>query len=104
MATKTIEIVLEGKTFVVPKLNFGQLERVTLIAAEMNVYVRAFKILPIALERAEPKVEDFSALEPDYDEVTAATRAILDMCGLLKKEEAGSVSPASGGDTAPKGA
>lgn len=68
-----ISITLGGAVYRVPKFNLGQHERM--------VDARAFEVLRIGLERAEPKVEDPNTLELTFPEIKAAVAAIMEFSG-----------------------
>src|SRR5437764_1064134 len=96
------EITLGDSKYMVPRLNIGQLERVTELFSAGGSKV-AFAILRIALERAEPAVPDVGVIEATTEEVRLGMRAILVMSGLSdeNKEPPGG---APAGETAPAGA
>ena len=78
---KVAEVVLGGETYKIPRMNIGQLERVTDLVAENKPNRLMFGILRIALERVEPKI-DPGALEIDTDELADAVQKIAVLSGL----------------------
>lgn len=102
-----VEVKLGETTYTVPRMNIGQIERIT----ELPAGKMSFGALRIALERAEPKVADFGAIEATSQEVIEAARAVLRMSGMAKDAEPGEskppeTTPSPGGDigTASSGA
>jgi len=84
---KTATITLGGAEYKVHPFNIGELERVTEFLASMSNgsagnIKSAFAILRIAAERADPKIEDFNAIEATIDEVVSASNAIVELAGL----------------------
>jgi hypothetical protein len=68
-----LPITLGGVTFKVPKFNLGQHERM--------VDAKAFEVLRIALERADPPIADPNAIEASFPEIKAAVAAIMEFSG-----------------------
>jgi hypothetical protein len=83
--SKSITVTLAGTEFTVPKLNLGQQREITRLFSSPAADI-SFDILAIAFRRAEPKVLDLNALEPDFDEISKAVGAILETAGLKKSE------------------
>jgi hypothetical protein len=97
--SKTASITIGGEKFIVHRFNIGELERVSMLfeSAPTSTMKTAFGILRIALERAEPKIEDVSAFEIDsIDEVIEASNAILTLAGMNKPKANGSADPQTG--------
>lgn len=86
MARRTAKITLGGEDYTIRAFNIGQLERVTDIIASANAAGKqgriTFDILRMALETAEPRIEDVNDLSPTMEEVTEAGRLILELAGI----------------------
>jgi hypothetical protein len=83
MVAKTSEITLDGVSYTIHAFNIGELERVTDIVSETSGSGRSsFSILRIAMERAEPKPENFDAIEASPEEIVAAMQKVLNLAGL----------------------
>lgn len=76
---KTVTVTLDDTDYVVPKLNIGQLERVTDVLGSARP---GYTILRIALERASPAIADVGAMEPGQDEISKAVREIMLLSGF----------------------
>jgi len=81
---KEATITLDGVSYVVPALNIGQLEDLTVAFDGAKARI-PFEILRIALARVEPQV-DLRNLTPTMDEVGTAVQAILETAGLQKNQ------------------
>lgn len=68
-----LPVTLGGAVYKVPKFNLGQHERM--------VDARAFEVLRIALERADPAVGDPNAIEMTFPEIKTAVAAIMEFSG-----------------------
>lgn len=94
----TVQVKLGDVTYTVPRMNIGQLERLTELP--QGTTKAAFGALRIAFERAEPQV-DFDTIEATREEITDAASAIL---GMSRRETAPGeprppeTPPSSGGD------
>lgn len=73
---RTTEITLDGATYVIRAFNIGELEE---IAEAGN---SAWKVLKVALRRAQPPVADPNIIEPTPAELTQAFGAIMKLAGL----------------------
>jgi len=84
---KTAVITLEGEQYTVHALNVGQIERFMdeLDGSKPRGKI-AMTMLRMAMERAEPKVENFDDLEPTLPEITAAGEIIAELSGLQKPD------------------
>lgn len=94
MASKrTKPITLGGDTYTIHALTIDELERVTDILREFaGTNKLAFQILRIALERAEPKVENAGAIELTMPELLEASKTILELAGV-PQNRAGDENP-----------
>jgi len=79
--SKTSKIQLNGDEYTIHRFTIGELERVT-EAFQGPAHKVPFILLKIALERAEPKVADPSALEISADELRKANETIVELAGL----------------------
>lgn len=98
MHQRTAKIMLGGQEYVVHAFNIGELEQMAAIFASDIVpnTSRSFAILKLALLRAEPKVADVDAIEPDnLDEVIAASKVIMELAGLKASENPPAEAPAA---------
>lgn len=84
-------VTLAGVEYDVPKMNIGQIERVTELGSAGRTILGTIRI---AMERATPKVANFNALEPDTDEIAAAYKAILELGGIKSVPEKNVETPA----------
>lgn len=75
------EVVLDGETYKVPTLSNDQLERIMDIMTDeaMPQHKRAFKVLPIAMEDAEPKPDKIRATSA---EMADALAKVFEAAGL----------------------
>jgi hypothetical protein len=98
---KTATITLGGQQFAIKPFNIGELERLgDVFAGQSNNIKTAFAVLRLAMERAEPKIDNIDALELDsFDEVIAASNAILELAGLKKGDT--TENPPEGAPPAP---
>lgn len=101
MHRRTAQVVLGGTEYTVHAFNIGELEQVAAIVSNDGApnSSRSFAILKLALLRAEPKIADVDAVEPDsLDQVFEASRIIMDLAGLKAPENpptpAGAETPA----------
>lgn len=87
---KTVEIVLDGAKYHVPKFNLGQ-HRKALEILRGDPMDASFDILALALERADPPVSETAAEElgAGLSEVREAVSKILEFSGYQAKEAAG---------------
>ena len=98
---KTIDIKLDGTLYAVPKFNMGQHERLVEIF-KGDVARASFKVLALALERADPKVDDPMALDATLDDVKNAVAAILEFSGYRQeKPDPNAEAPGAPGPTDP---
>ena len=82
---RTAKITLGGDTYTVHAFNIDELEQLAGILSDDNIQTsaRSFMILKLALLRAEPKLGDVGAVEPDsLDEVVTAAKIITELAGL----------------------
>lgn len=97
---KTATIQLGGQELKIHAFNIGELERVTALfdaAGPASNVKMAFGVLRIALERAEPKVEDIDGIEIEsMDEVVEASNVILTLAGINKKPNGSAGDPQTG--------
>lgn len=84
---RTTTITLDGITYTVRAFNIGELERIQ--TAQAN----AWSVLKIALERADPKIEDPNVIEPTPSELEDAFKKILDLAGLKSDPQAAGSPP-----------
>lgn len=98
MSQKTAVITLDGQQYTVHRFNLGELEQVTqLMLAESPRQAIGFKMLAIALRRAQPKIENIELIEPEAEEVAAAVRVVLDLSGMVKADAAANPPAAAAG-------
>lgn len=85
---KTSTIKLDGVDYKIHAFNLDELQDVmeVIATASSSDPKLPFKILRIALRRAEPKVEDAGLLEVSPDEMAPAVNAILALAGLQQGE------------------
>jgi hypothetical protein len=96
---KTIDVSLDGATYKVPKFNMGQHERIVEIFKGDAAHA-SFKVLALALERADPKVDDPMALDVTLDDVKGAIAAILEFSGYRQeKPDPNAEAPGAPGTT-----
>jgi hypothetical protein len=97
---KTVTVNLGDETYVVPRLDIGQIEDIAehwdmlraanVGAANTNVtgkqaIAQIRMLAEITLRRATPTISDFRALECNPDELRLANDAILRTSGLIKE-------------------
>ena len=88
---KTAKINLGGQEYTVHAFNIGELEQVASIISNEVIQAssRSFAILKLALLRAEPKVSDVDAIEPEsLNEVIEASKTVMGLAGLADKATA----------------
>ena len=79
---RTAKITLDGAEYVVHALNIDQLERASEAFNAPSTSV-AFKVLRIAMERAEPKPNgSLESIEPTFEEINEAFRVIAELSGI----------------------
>jgi hypothetical protein len=76
--SKTVTVSLGGTDYIVPMLNVGQLGRIQ----DLPTNMAGFGTLKIALERADPKVENFETIEATRIEIKKAIAGILHLSGF----------------------
>ena len=81
-------IILAGKEYEVPRLNIGELKRMTAVVdnangAEVNVVERSRQLIEIALARKYPDLKVDDDLETDMAELNAAAAAVIAAAGFV---------------------
>jgi hypothetical protein len=97
----SVKVTLGGVEYTIPKMNIGQLERVSeLTTTKVGddgkprvVISSAYKMLEIAFERSDPRVIDFNSIEADHDEINEALPVILAMNRKPDKNKPGETQP-----------
>lgn len=79
---RTVDVTLDGITYKVPAMNFGQIERASEAMQTTNSARAGFTLLRIALERSDPKVENLDTIQPSIDEITEAATKIMEASGF----------------------
>lgn len=91
MAKKTAKIRLGGDEYTIHPFTIRELERVTDLVQEVEGGGRrsrlAFGVIRIALERAEPAVENPDDVEATMEEITKAGEVILELAGVMVKRD-----------------
>lgn len=80
---RTAAIILDGVSYVVPAFNIGQLEIVSEIFDGPIKTKIPYKILRLALDRADPKPNGgLEQIEPTFDEINKAFEVIAELSGI----------------------
>ncbi len=84
---RTAKIIFDGVTYTIHAFNIGEMRRVAKLISNgsgLDGFEQAIEIVKMALARAEPKLdlEKFDEMEPQFDQVTATSNAILELAGL----------------------
>lgn len=85
MSKKMVAVALDGKTYQVPKFTLAQHRELLDIFKGADADA-SFRILGMALARAEPPVPDVMELEATIDEIKAAVEKILVHSGYKPAE------------------
>jgi hypothetical protein len=86
MAGVRTQFELDETTYTIPALTNDQLERVmdTIVDATVPPHKRAFRLLPIIMEQAEPPIEN-GTVRGSLTEITAALDKVLMASGLKEQ-------------------
>ena len=79
--SKTAIITLGGVDYKIHAFNMAEMQEVAELTETTNRST-TFKILAIALRRADPKVEAFDTIEASMDEINAAMAIINSLAGF----------------------
>lgn len=82
----TADVTIDGNTYTVPRMNAGQIKRMSLLSKTKDGLDSTLAMLNIAGERSEPKMKFDDTIEPVYDELSDAVATILAMNRRLPKE------------------
>lgn len=84
---RTAKITLDGDEFTIHAFKIGELEQLTeIFNSNASGTSMSLMVLRLALLRAEPPVHDFDNMEPTLDEISAASKAVLELAGLKASE------------------
>lgn len=87
------EVTLGGEKYTVKRFSMAQLRKFARLTDLPNQMDIGFEALKLAMESAEPPVEDFEELRPEPGEMMTAIRKVLRESGL----QAGEAEPPSPG-------
>lgn len=80
--SKTAVIKLGEQEYTIKRFNAGELRQLSAVFRDSPMEERSLLVLSIAMKRAEPKVEDFWALEFELADVAPALDVIRVLSGL----------------------
>ncbi len=83
MAKRTAKITLDDQDYTIHAFNIGEMERLSeIIGNGSSDAQKSWAILRLALERAEPKIEDVGMIEATPDQTRVALETINQLSGL----------------------